>query len=286
MKSARKPIREQVPQHEHSSFHCESVDAPDYDSRWHFHPEAQITLARRSDGYRIVGDCIQPLHDGDCVLVGADVPHVWKQDQGGSRSRVQAIILQFNEALPVLAMPEMELVRKLLLRARRGLAITGQTLREVTPRIEALPHTHGAQRIVDLLGILHVLSLSKELKPLASAGFRPVLDAGDSERMGRVLRYIEEHLIDEIKREEVARVAALSEGAFSRFFHSRTGKTLPHYVNELRIGRACRQLTDSDAPITDVAFDCGFRNLANFNRWFLAITKFAPRDYRRQMAAR
>jgi len=66
-------------------------------------------------------------------------------------------------------------------------------------------------------------------------------------------------------------VAALSPGAFSRYFKSRTGKTLPEYVNELRIGRACRMLAETDAAVTDVAFDCGFRNLANFNRWFLKL---------------
>ena len=78
----------------------------------------------------------------------------------------------------------------------------------------------------------------------------------------------------------MARCAALSNGAFSRFFKTRTGKTLPQYINELRVGNACTQLRDMRAKVADVALACGFENLANFNRQFRAITGMSPREYR------
>jgi transcriptional regulator GlxA family with amidase domain len=87
---------------------------------------------------------------------------------------------------------------------------------------------------------------------------------------------------NEIDRDQVAAVAHLSPGAFSRFFKQRTGKTLPEYVNALRIGRACELLADEKWKVTDVAMECGFHNLANFNRHFRALTKLTPRDYRRR----
>jgi AraC-like DNA-binding protein len=61
----------------------------------------------------------------------------------------------------------------------------------------------------------------------------------------------------------------------------RTGKTLPRYVNELRVGRACRMLAEEDSKITDIALECGFTNLANFNRRFHEIVGFPPSQYRR-----
>ena len=274
-----KPIREQVPQRLDASFDCEVIDGPDYDTRWHFHPEVQITLAIRSQGYRIVGDNLSPLTNGDCVLIGADLPHVWRQD---AKELVHAIVVRFRTDMPILAAPEMQRVQRLLQKARRGLEVTGRTLAAVTEHLIALSTAKDARRLIELLSVLDLLAQSSDLKPLSSANFNPSLDASDQERMGRIMRFIEENITEEIARDDLARVAALSTGAFSRYFKSRTGKTLPEYVNELRIGRACRRLMESGDAVTDIAFDCGFKNLANFNRWFLKLTKLAPREYRRK----
>jgi AraC-like DNA-binding protein len=77
----------------------------------------------------------------------------------------------------------------------------------------------------------------------------------------------------------------MSEGAFSRFFRTRTGKTLPNFLNELRVGRACRLLADPDTSITDIAMSCGYGNLSNFNRQFKRLKRITPREYRRILAA-
>lgn len=286
---ARPPILEQVPHRPQESFDCEVIDGPDYGTRWHFHPEVQITLAMKSQGYRIVGDNVSPLRDGDCVLIGSDVPHVWQQDPSTDRHAVQAVIVRFRRdflGTDWLARPEMDRLNKLLVRARRGLHVTGRTLVDVSEKLRVLPKLDGLARIIELLSVLDSLSRSSELKPLASASFRPALEATDQERMGRILRFIEENLVEDVSRDDLARVASLSAGAFSRYFKSRMGKSLPEYVNELRTGRACRLLSESDQSITDIAFDCGYRNLANFNRWFLKLTGHPPRHYRKLMTAR
>ena len=61
------------------------------------------------------------------------------------------------------------------------------------------------------------------------------------------------------------------------------GKSLPEYLNELRVGRACRLLADERPKVIDIALECGFANLANFNRRFRQITRMSPRDYRLQL---
>ncbi len=284
-----KPVFEKVPRKQWESFHCEVIHGPDYGTRWHFHPEHQLTLAIRSEGHRIVGDSIQPLRDGDLVLVGSNLPHVWHQDQsrGKKRRSVHAIVIRFSEdflGADSLARPEMEPVKRLLQRAGRGLAITGRSREAVAVRAQALAEAKGLSRLVHLLAILDLLSKSKDLRTLASAGYAPVLRHEDQDRMERVCDFIHSRLTDEIDRGQLARVAHLSLGAFSRFFKSRTGKTVPEYVNELRVGRACRMLGEERLNITDIALDCGFRNLANFNRRFREIVKMTPREYRREFA--
>ena len=82
-----KPVFEKVPKRQWESFHCETVRALDYGTRWHFHPEYQLTLAIESRGHRVVGDNISALTDGDIVLIGSNLPHVWHQDTSAKSRR-------------------------------------------------------------------------------------------------------------------------------------------------------------------------------------------------------
>ncbi len=285
---ATSPILEKVPQLDHEPFHCEVIRGSSYQTRWHFHPELQITLALRSSGHRIVGDHIGTLGNGDLVMVGADLPHVWQQEEKKPANAVHAIVLRFRETFlgsDFLARTDLAQVRHLFTRSSRGLHFGEYTRSLITPLLLELPETMGLRRITQFLTLLDTLAKATDTTPLASISFRPALDPDDEARMNRILRFIDSNLCEEITRDAVARSASLSPDAFSRYFHSRTGKTLPAYVNELRIGRACRRLQSSSDTVSDIALDCGFTNLANFNRWFLKITLHTPRDYRQRVAA-
>ena len=61
------------------------------------------------------------------------------------------------------------------------------------------------------------------------------------------------------------------------------GKTFPAFVNDLRIGRACRLLAETEMNVTEIALCCGYRNLSNFNRQFLQLKRLSPSEFRRQM---
>lgn len=287
-----KPVFEQTPHALWESFHCEVVRGDSYHAAWHFHPEYQLTLVIKSNGHRLVGDQISPLAAGDLVFVGSNLPHVWQQDQsrpGDPPHTVHAIIVRFLETFAgkdFLEIPEMEPIRRLFRRSARGLQVAGRTREAVSDKMRRLPDLTGLERISGLFSILDTLARSKELKPIASPDFLPILDHSDQDRMQRVCNYINKHLMGGIERARVAREAHLSEGAFSRFFKLRTGKTLPQFVNELRVGRACRLLVEDESKITDVALDCGFLNLTNFNRRFLEITGRSPGNYRRQFCQR
>ena len=138
-----KPVFEKVPKRDWESFHCEIVQGPDYGTRWHFHPEFQITLAVRSSDHRVVGDNIAPLTDGDVVLLGSNLPHVWHQDESGGRE-VHAIIVRFDPqalGMDFFRLPEMDPIRRLLERASRGLVVRGKTRGVITEHLKRLAAT-------------------------------------------------------------------------------------------------------------------------------------------------
>ncbi|MBS1654603.1 MAG: helix-turn-helix transcriptional regulator, partial [Bacteroidetes bacterium] len=79
---------------------------------------------------------------------------------------------------------------------------------------------------------------------------------------------------------EAARLASMTEVAFSRFFKLRTGKTFVDTLNEIRLGHASRMLIETTQSVTEVAYKCGFNNMSNFNRIFKKKKDCTPKEFR------
>ena len=63
-------------------------------------------------------------------------------------------------------------------------------------------------------------------------------------------------------------------------FKKSTGRTVPQYVNELRIARACLLLAETDLTVSQIAMDCGFVSPAHFQRQFREHQHCVPLAYR------
>jgi AraC-like DNA-binding protein/quercetin dioxygenase-like cupin family protein len=274
------------------SFQFEEIQRDQYGCSWHFHPEYQLGLVLRSAGYRIVGDNITPLRAGDFTFLGPNLPHLWSNDEEHSRNRrgVHALVVHFREDFlgsEFLHQPEVLEIGRLFARSATGLRVTGHTRERAAEMLQALGAHHGFKRLLDLLEILQLLAEAPadDLHHIASAGFaaNPAPAPGESERVTRVCRYIHEHLGEPLCRDEAAAVIHLSPSAFSRYFKRHTGKNFHDFVSELRVGRACRLLSEGELNVTEIAYACGFGNLASFNRCFRRLKKANPTEFRRRL---
>ncbi len=82
--------------------------------------------------------------------------------------------------------------------------------------------------------------------------------------------------------EALAQGVGLNKKYLCRLFKKYTGKTPVEYVNELRIERACYELTVRGKNITEAAFDSGFNNLSYFCKMFRRIKGMTPKEYKAQ----
>jgi AraC-like DNA-binding protein len=80
--------------------------------------------------------------------------------------------------------------------------------------------------------------------------------------------------------EQAAKAAALSKYYFTRFFKEQTGQTFHSYLSLVRINRAEEYLTESDLPVAEIAYLCGFASLKTFYRLFKVLTGLSPSAYR------
>jgi AraC-like DNA-binding protein len=266
---------------------CEIVRGRDYGCQWHFHPELELLLTMKGGTHRRIGDNISALSDGDLVLIGSNLPHDFQNshEPGVPFRAVHAIVLQFRPdflGAGWLERNDMSRVQRLFQLAGQGLEITGSTRRKVTRLLRRTPAARGIQRLIITLEILALLSASRELKRIGSTGFAPEVQISDRERMGMISAFIEERIAEPLYLRQVARHAGMSEVSLSRYFRSRTGKTFPAYLNELRVARVCRLLVETDATVTEIALSCGFDSMANFDQQFSRLHGCSPTTYRQQ----
>jgi AraC-like DNA-binding protein len=141
----------------------------------------------------------------------------------------------------------------------------------------------GLQRIITLLEILNIMSADPEHNLLASINYINYYQYHDSKRMDQVFKYIFDNFREDISLNTIADVANMNTFAFCRFFKARTQKSFTQFVNETRVGYACKLLSNKENSITDIAYECGFNNVSNFNRFFKVIKRVSPRQYRNQI---
>ena len=96
-----------------------------------------------------------------------------------------------------------------------------------------------------------------------------------------VLQYITENFQDDLSIEQLADMVHISKSYFMALFKKSAGISAIEYINQLRIRSACEKLRGTEKTIAETAYECGFRNLSNFNKQFRRIAGCAPNEYRR-----
>lgn len=122
-----------------------------------------------------------------------------------------------------------------------------------------------------------VLSLlekfSKSVLPLSNINLNDM-------RLAKVFQYIQEHLKDDIKPTELAKIANLSLSHFHALFQSHVGQTPMSYIKKMRINQAQKLLVTTNSDIKNIAINLGFKNAYHFSREFKKDLGVPPKEYR------
>jgi AraC-like DNA-binding protein len=103
----------------------------------------------------------------------------------------------------------------------------------------------------------------------------------DSRRLGRALRYIENHSEQALDLEQLASIAAMSKFHFLRTFRRSVGATPYQYLLGIRLRRAALRLLATRDAVSAIAFEAGFGDLSTFNGTFRARFGMNPMAFRR-----
>jgi len=276
-------IREITPLTVHDCFTIFSRDKCEFDFPLHNHEEMELNLIINAKGAkRIVGDHIEEIEDLELVFVGSNLEHGWFTHNCKSKD-IHEYTIQFHKDLideKFLRRNQLSQIRKMFEQAKKGVLFHQDTIQEIMPRIIGLVKKSGFSSILELLSILHDLSISRNYKTLSDASFTNDNYNYNSRRIEKVFEYMNFNFGKLITLNDVSKVANMPEASFSRFIKKRTGYSFIDSLNEIRLGHVSRMLLDTTESVSEIAFKCGFNNMANFNRTFKAKKGCTPKEFR------
>lgn len=257
-----------------------------FDFPVHFHPEYELNFIQNGKGLRrIIGDSMEEIGDIELVLVGPNLEHGWELHNCRNEN-IREITVQFHQNLfdeRLLARRMMKPIKDLLESSGQGIVFSEEVSESVKPRIMKLSKLVNVEYFLELIGILQELAVSEQQRALSSYVPRKS-DIANWDKTKIISEYVQENYQKKISLAEVAKLMNMSPVSFNRFIKKRTGKTLTHYVNDVRIGYAAKCLLEQDLTIAEIAFKCGFNNIANFNRIFKKSKNCTPSQYRQEFS--
>ena len=133
--------------------------------------------------------------------------------------------------------------------------------------------------MIKVLEMLLQLATANDFEYLASPGFATSFERKKDDKIFRVYEYIRNNFTDHISLDKAAELANMESSSFSRYFKRVHKKTLTRYVNEIRIGYACKLLIQQKYNISEVCYKSGYNNVTHFNRKFKSFKGVTPSEY-------
>ncbi|MDQ6422567.1 AraC family transcriptional regulator [Paenibacillus sp. LHD-117] len=249
--------------------------------RLHWHDALEINYIISGSGYILINGSKRELVEGDIVLINSNDLHRAFETDG----LVMGIIM-FDPAYLAL---EQRYDTELLIPFRETGARFDNVLDRSNPELPRLtvlledmksefkrkePHYEAVVRS-QLVRFLAYVNRFFAKKTGERAGH-----ARGMETIRRVLHGMEERIAHPWTLKELSELAHLSPSRFSALFAQIVGTSPMDYLIQLRLTRAVDLIETTDMKMIDIASECGFRNLSNFNRLFKGHIGKLPSELR------
>jgi YesN/AraC family two-component response regulator len=183
-----------------------------------------------------------------------------------------------GEAL--LSQHELHSVRKLLMDSERGIIFSIEDAKKAESHLTSMVHNKGIEKMISFFSVLKIMCSSDKRGLLCTENYKRAFDERGNKKMTDIFNYIRENYSKPITLEKVSIIARMSPFAFSRYFKKYAGSGFVEYLNKVRMNKAGHLLRETKYQVHEIAYQCGFSSISNFNKQFRRTEGLAPRDYR------
>ncbi len=249
---------------------------------FHQHEEIQLSFIKSGEGSLLVGDTVHSFQTGELIILGTNVPHVFKSTpQKGVQSHMLTIFFKRNSfGSDFFETEELKSFDAFFEKASQSFKIESPS-EKIISLFEAIFQTSKLERFILFLQLLKAVN---ESEFISLSLFPQVKKYSDNEgrRMGIIYNFSMNHFKEKITLSQIASEAAMTPQAFCRYFKKRTRKTYIEFLNEIRIEEACNLLKKHpEMSIIEIAEESGFYNISNFHRKFKELKGVRPLRYQK-----
>ncbi len=266
------------------SFISRKVHMGDSSEKIHSHKNFELNLVLSGSGKRIIGNHISSYEKGDLVLLGPNIPHNWQVLETKKDVPPTCIVTHFYENIissDFFNIPELENVKKLLNNASTGIHFKGKAVKKIASKLERLVQLEGLEAYIELLKVFNLLLEIEDYDNLSLTSYYTATFDKDLDQINKVYEYVFQNIQEGIALKNAAELVHMAPGSFCRYFKKKTKLPFMQYVKKIRIGIAAKMLAETDKQITQICYESGYNNLANFNHYFKKIIGKTPTEYRK-----
>lgn len=269
-----------IPKPENTTLLFQEDRAENFFSQLHQHQEIQISCILKGEGTFYIGDSFGQFTQGDIFAIGQHLPHVFtNQDSGVGAHMISLFFTPDAYGDGFFDHPEFNEFQNFFEIVKLGCQL-GSNTKRVKQIMCDMRNQSVLDRFLSFIELLQTFSRSR-LLPISSFVIKKRFGEEEGNRMRKIMEYTFAHYQGQLSVSQAAEISSMTPNAFCRYFKQRTNKTYISFVLEIRIGQACRLLKHrKDLQISEIAFQCGFNNLTNFNRKFKQFKNLTPSEFR------
>lgn len=261
---------------------------PDINNRWHYHEDIELVYVKHGSGTLFVGDGQYYFASESCYLIGSNIPHYWKFEEKyfqKASQKIEVYVVHFSPQLggqEFLTISENYELKRFLMEASRGYQVLHDI--DLVENISQLYCSEGFMKLIKLLQLIYLISKQENKKFLVNEGYHFKISDIEKNRLQDIYHYTLHHFTERIELNTIAKIAKMTPQSFCKYFKKKNNKTYTEFVNELRVGEACKLLMDHKLSIKEICFDSGFNNFSSFHQCFKNITGKTPSQYQKDLA--
>jgi len=248
----------------------------------HQHEEIQISIILKGEGDLVVGDTINRYSQDEIVVIGSNVPHLFRSDTSAIDESHMLTLFFTKESFGKVFFDLIELseLEALFKKIDSGIRIENK-VEEIKKVFLSLEYQSHLERFISFLTILKHINNAKT-KSLSSFIYSKIYSDDEGVRMSKVMNHAISNFQSNITLDEVSNLANMTPNAFCRYFKQRTDKTFFQFLLEIRLEFACRLLqSKKDMTVSEISDASGFKNISNFNRKFKEYKGLTPTTFRK-----
>ena len=245
-------------------FHLRSEQETKID--YHYHEFCKVLLLVSGRGGYVVDSQRYLLQSGDIVLIGSRSVHRPELETGTPYERI--IIYISPEFLQQQSTPDCDLLSCFSGSHGHVLRVKENQRKKLFALAGALEQDLSGEdygRVILCSGALLrlLVEIGRNLRQADSQHPSPVEPKND--RILELLRYIDEHLTEDLDIDALAEEFYISKYHMMRLFRRETGSTIHTYLCQRRLLLA-RELIDRGMRATEACYRSGFRSYSSFTR--------------------